>query len=190
MNMSQRETLSLLNEGNPFTRVAGKAFGIALRGASEVGKSLISQDLNDLGKQAKSVGKKILGSGKAVPLQKGAKSSKRTSNVESIIKTADRHAQRVMVTSKLKSVGVSGLPTLQSGKKSNKFALMDSNGKLVYIFYPYTSSVLKRPGRDNGFLVWDSIQRKIVNIAKPLRSTKFVKQSGFITLENEKNTRI
>ena len=186
--LSRRE-LMIMSEGNPFTTFVGNTMGIATnaakkvagvagRTAKEVGKAFVPYDTMDFAKKVKNKIWDSPGGKQAKQRQKLVKNPQ----IQEAITRTDKKINRMMATKKVRPTAITNMPTLASGKASSKFAMIEPEGRIVYIFYPFSKR--GRPNSDTGFFVWDGIGKRVVTIERPLRRTKFVKQPTFVTLQN------
>jgi hypothetical protein len=192
--LSRREVM-VITESTPFTNFAkstlglagkaiGKAAGVAGRAGVELAKAHVPYDTSDFVRRSAQMGKKIWqGKGKGV---NDKRKLIEDPQVRQTIRRYEGRIQRLMALKKVKSTPVSKLPTLAPGKASNKFAMIDPSGKVIYVFYPYSKT--GKPNSDKAFFVWDGIKRKVEEIQQPLRNSKFVKQPEFVTLQNLEGT--
>jgi hypothetical protein len=85
----------------------------------------------------------------------------------------------------LRSTKVSGLPGVKSKRASGRFALVDENGKPVYVFYPFTNKDSQEKRDDDiGFVLWNAPANKFELINQKLGQTPFVNEPSFVSLEN------
>lgn len=102
------------------------------------------------------------------------------------VKKADTSTPTQEVTKTIKQENNIPVKTKIKGKLSQQFGIIDNDGNIMFIFYPFTVQKSNEPvsviGNDTGFIIWDSSTGNQEIINQPLKTTEYVKDPNFISL--------
>lgn len=190
---SRRDTILALERFNPImwslnaAKNVGSGIGSAIGG---VAKSLVPYNVKkaanmmtgryDLEKDGKN---RTFNTG---PQRKpGTPPERKERQTNKKIENQRKNINNHLLANGLKSTVLTDMPTLQPGKKSGRFGMVEDDGRLIVVFYPVTTSDSTETFDDDvGFVMYDTQDKTFTVKRGKLRDTNYVHQRGFVSLAN------